>query len=43
MLKVMELSSLSFEMGNGIRLGYNCCHTEDASELSKQIFSSGGD
>lgn len=26
MLKVMGLSSLSFEMGNGITLGYNCCH-----------------
>lgn len=26
MLKVMGLSSLSFETGNGIRLSYNCCH-----------------
>lgn len=26
MLKIMGLSSLSFEMGDGIRLGYNCCH-----------------
>lgn len=26
MLKVMGLSSLSFEMGNRISLGYNCCH-----------------
>lgn len=27
MLKVMGLSSLSFETENGISLGYNCCHT----------------